>query len=254
MDKIQLSLEREILSFLSQRDSPVGAVQLSVLFGRKFGVSQATIGRKLFQMDYEGYTKKMKKMGRCITDKGLKYLNELDQALKQEEVWTEFMNALKSVDIQGVIDILVARRGLERESAFLAAKNADEKDIHEMEDVLKHQLQIITEKSTGGDDEDRNFHRLIAEASKNNVLVKAITLIREQNTLALHLATIRKMIGGNIYHDHEQILDRIKAKDSEGASRAMETHINNMIKEFKNYELQFANRESNKAKEVCLDD
>jgi DNA-binding GntR family transcriptional regulator len=62
------------------------------------------------------------------------------------------------------------------------------------------------------------------------------------------------MIGGNIYHDHEQILDRIKAKDSEGASRAMETHINNMIKEFKNYELRFANKESNKAKEGCLDD
>jgi len=242
MDKIQLDLDREILSFLSQRDSPVGAVQLSVLFGRKFGVSQATIGRKLFQMDYEGYTKKMKKMGRCITDKGLEYLNELDRVLKQERIWTEFQNVLKSVDVQGVIDILVARRGLERESAFLAAKNADEKDIQEMEDVLKHQLRIITEKSTGGDDEDRNFHRLIAEASKNSVLVKAITLIREQNTLALHLATIRKMIGGNIYHDHELIFERIKSRDSEGAGKAMETHINNMITEFKNYNFSLAHK------------
>ncbi|MDN5301027.1 MAG: hypothetical protein PWQ60_541 [Thermoanaerobacteraceae bacterium] len=237
MAELDQQLDYEILKELLNSREPLGAVNLSIILGEKYGVSQATIGRRLLQMDHAGYTKKLKNMGRILTQKGIEHLSALNNKLSFENAKKEFLESISPSNISDLIDILIARRGLEKEAAFLAAKNADEDIINQMQEVLLIQKTKISQ-GISGDNEDREFHRLIAVASKNKVLLRTIMLLREQNDLTRHFATVRKAIGGKLYDDHVRILEMIKAKDSRGAYRAIESHLNKMIKEFQNYIIQ----------------
>lgn len=229
-------LDYDILKLLSKSEEPLGAVFLSIALREKYYVSQSTIGRKLLQMDYKGYTKKVKNTGRTLTKKGKQFLEPLEDSLLYEKMKKGFMESLNPSTIDDLIDILVARRGLERESASLAAKNADKQHIVKIEQALIDQKRKIDEYGVAGDEEDNRFHRMIAVASDNRVLLFAISLLRQQNDLAMHFGTVRKLIGGGeLYKEHIKILECIKDKDCRGAEQAMEEHINKIIKEFSNF-------------------
>lgn len=228
-------LDYEILRELSQHKQPQGAVYLSIALGDRYNVSQSTIGRKLLQFDHKGYTKKVKNTGRCLTKKGLEYLEELTDLLTGEKAKKDFFESLTPTNMKELVDILVTRRGLEKEAAYLAALNADERQINTMERILSEQKKKIEKYGTAGDEEDSQFHKLIAASSGNKVLLKAIVLVRKQNVLTEHFATVRKIIGGKVYEEHLKILNCIKNKDPNGAVKAMEEHINKIIKEFSNF-------------------
>lgn len=228
-------LDYDILKLLNEQNKPLGALNLSVILGEKHNVSQSTIGRRLLIMDHLGYTQKVKNMGRILTEKGKDFLTDLDYELSNEKVKSNFFESLNPSTLKDLIDILIARRGLEKESASLAALNANEEEITKMEEVLAEQKRKIDVFGIAGDEEDSRFHRLIATASKNKVLYIAVTLLRKQNDLAMHFGTVRKIIGGELYYEHNRILSCIKKRDSKGAEQAMEDHINKIIREFSNF-------------------
>lgn len=147
-----------------------------------------------------------------------------------------FIESMNPSTFEDLIDILVARRGLERESCRLAAKNAKDEHIMQMELVLAEQKLKTVEYGQAGDQEDRQFHQWIAIASGNKIIQTTLNLLRMQNDLAMCLGTVRKVIGaGELYKEHINILDCIKSKDCYGAELAIEAHINKIIKEFSNY-------------------
>lgn len=235
-DKSKLDIEYDILKILAESDEPLGAVYLSAALGEKHAVSQSTIGRKMLHMDYEGYTKKVKNTGRVLTHKGRQLLGDMENRRMYEKMQKAFMESLNPSTIEDLIDILVARRGLEKESCRLAAKNAKEDHILRMELALEDQKRKIDEYGEAGDEEDARFHRWIAVASGNRLLQTTIGLLREQNDLAMYLGTVRKMIGaGDLHKEHIKIIECIKAKDPLGAEQAMEEHIDKIINEFSNF-------------------
>lgn len=234
--KPPLGLEYQILKLLREAQEPLGAVYLSAALGDQYEVSQSTIGRKLLHLDYHGHTRKVKNVGRVITEKGKAYLEELEDELIYQKLHKDFMKALNPSTIEDIIDVLVARRGLEKESCYLAAKNAIPEHIAKMELALAEQNRKIDKFGQAGDREDNRFHRWIAVASGNKVLLTTITLLRRENAFTMHLGTVRKMIGaGELYKEHVKILECIKAKDCNGAAMAMEDHINKIIYEFSNF-------------------
>lgn len=234
--RLEQDLDYDILKLLSKSEEPLGAVFLSVALKEKHDVSQSTIGRKLLYMDYIGYTRKIKNTGRILTKRGKQFLKDLEDSLSYEKMQKGFMQSLNPSTLEDLIDILVARRGLEKESASLAAKKADKQHIIKIEQALKDQKRKIDEYGVAGDEEDNRFHRLIAVASDNKVLQFAISLLRQQNDLAMHFGTVRKLIGGGeLYKEHIKILECIKVNDCRGAEQAMEEHINKIINEFSNF-------------------
>lgn len=237
MDDINLDLDSAILTEILHSPVPLGAVYLALTLGEKYNVSQATIGRKLLYMDHKGYTQKVKNKGRVLTDKGIEYLSDLKNILLFEKAKDEFLKSIELSSLQNLIDVLVTRRGLEREAAFLAAKNAKDEDIKKMQKVLADQKAKL-DRGIPGDEEDREFHRLIAQASQNKILLKTIMLMREQNNLTKHFASIRKITGGKLYMDHVTILEKIQGKDPKGAAQSIETHINKMIKEIESFSIK----------------
>jgi Transcriptional regulators len=64
-----------------------------------------------------------------------------------------------------LIDILVARRAIERELARLAALHATDMEISLMESVLREQEQYSAQKQMTAE-HDVRFHRLVAIAAK----------------------------------------------------------------------------------------
>jgi len=229
-------LDRDILKLLRDSKEPVGAVYLSIALKEKYNVSQSTIGRRLQHMDFEGYTKKVKNTGRILTKEGIELLKYLEDKFMYAKAQEDIMEYLNPSTLKELIDVLVARRGLERESCYLAAINATEEYITKMEEALNEQKRKVYTYGVAGDEENSLFHSLIAEASDNKILQFAIGLLRTQNRFTARLGAVRKLIGGGeLYKEHVKILECIKARDPRGAEQAMEEHLNKIIKEFSQF-------------------
>jgi len=229
-----LNLDYAILEEMSKTKEPLGAVNLALTVGERHNVSQATIGRRLLYLDHQGYIEKHKNLGRVLTNKGKEYFSNLSETLLFENAKDEFLKCLDTSNLNTLIDVLIARRGLEKEAAFLAAERAQKGHIEKMERALSDQKTKLLKQAVVNK-EDKIFHTLIAEASGNIILQKAISLLREQNYLTQRFASVREITGGQLYHDHVYILEKIKNRDSEGAARSIETHINKMIMEIENF-------------------
>lgn len=227
--------EYEILSILKERAEPMGSNLLSQLLTiRGLEVSEATVGRILSQMDRKDLTRKQGFQGRVITDRGRQ---KLDQARRMQHRLTygnRFMDTLESRKKEDLIDILVARRAIERELARLAAIHATDAEIKLMESVLREQEQHTAQNEMTAE-QDVKFHRLISMAAKNRVLSAALDLIRQDGQLSPILEYIRTKVGSRLVVGHGKILRAISDRDPAGAEQAMINHIESLIDDVQKY-------------------
>ncbi|MEW5935974.1 MAG: FCD domain-containing protein, partial [Bacillota bacterium] len=93
--------------------------------------------------------------------------------------------------------------------------------------VDRHQAQVSGQRT--GWQEDVSFHRLLARAAGNRLLLAASELVREEGQLSPVLEYIRGRVGSVMVADHRAILERVRARDPEGAARSMARHIDNII-------------------------
>lgn len=234
LEKSPYQLEYEFLSYLAKAGGPVGATTLVLVLGKTFSLSQATIGRKLMEFDLEGYTSLEGRKGRVITEAGRRRLAELEKQLNRHQVNSRLLKALNE-DRQGaLLDVLVARRALERETAGLAAERVTEEDIRLLQGSIAKQNAALAEGRIPYE-EDKSFHMLIARISGNLVLLHALELVWQE---AVHLpatADIRKSVGGVLAVDHRNILDAIAKGSRDAAADAMTGHIDHLIQDVYRY-------------------
>lgn len=227
--------EYEILSIMEEQAEPLGSGLLSqLLTARGFEVSEATVGRILSKMDRKELTKKLGFQGRVITDLGRQKLEQGRSFQHRLTYGNRFIETLESRKKEDLIDILVARRAIERELARLAALFATDSEIRLMESVLLEQEQFTAQKQMTAE-QDVKFHKLIALAAKNKVLAAAMDLIRHDGQLSPILEYIRTQVGGKLVVGHGQILKAIKEHDPDGAEEAMVEHIESLIADVRKY-------------------
>ncbi|NPV70932.1 MAG: FCD domain-containing protein [Firmicutes bacterium] len=197
-------------------------------------ISEATAGRLLRNLDKKGYTERVSFKGRRLTDLGRNRLQELAGERERASFGSELLKVLKARGKQELIDILIARRAIERETARLAAQNANAAEVAELGDIIRRHREVV--KSGGsGSDEDVRFHQLISSASRNKVLMAAADLIRQDGQLAPMLTVIRKSVHSTVVDDHIRIYEAIRAGDPAAAESAMVTHIENLIRDVRKY-------------------
>ena len=227
--------ERNVLRILSESKEPVGSVSMSLtLAERNIDISSATVGRLLTELDRRSLTAKRGYRGRTLTATGLQRLNELELKREIAEASSKFH---KSIDIDNkndLLNILTARRGIEREIARLAAINATPEDIQAITDAYNIQSVDVAHGRVSPEN-DVAFHRAIGRASKNSVLAAAYDFIWQNGKFSPVMEYVRTYVGGTISSDHRKILEAIVAKDSEGAERAMVRHIESMIGDVNKY-------------------
>lgn len=227
--------EHEILSVLEEQAEPLGSGLLSqLLAARGLEVSEATVGRILSEMDRKGLTKKLGFQGRVVTEPGRQKLEQSRTFQHRLTYGNRFIETLGSRKKEDLIDVLVARRAIERELARLAALYATDAEIRLMEVVLREQEQFTAQKQMTSE-HDVKFHKLIAVAAKNKVLSAAMDLIRHDGQLSPILEYIRTQVGGKLAVGHAKIIKAIKERDPDGAEQAMVQHIESLIADVQKY-------------------
>lgn len=225
----------EILLILEDKVEPIGSGLLSQHLQEKgYELSEATVGRVLSSMDRQKLTQKIQFQGRVISDEGRKKLDKLRNQHQRETYGNRFIETLESRNKEDIIEILVARKAIERELARLAAINATEADILKMEEVLlEHQKYTVEQKLS--EEHDIKFHKLLGLSAKNKVLTAALDLIRHDERLSPILDYIRREEGEKLTLDHSEIVQAIKQHDPEQAEQAMVNHVQSLIEDISKF-------------------
>ncbi|WP_282094953.1 FCD domain-containing protein [Epibacterium ulvae] len=139
---------------------------------------------------------------------------------------------MHSQDDIGPFELLQARQLLESAIAAFAADMVTKNDIIRMRDALDLERKDI---ETGSADHsgDELFHRLIAEATQNSVLVDMVNELwrkRDQSPMwaKLHSRIFDVGYRRNWLEDHQQILAALRAKDPNAARTAMWQHLDHV--------------------------
>ena len=138
------------------------------------------------------------------------------------------MIALERTDILHVQEY---RRIVESGSVALAVTRADDADIAELERACAT-MRECTHDISAFARADLEFHLVMSRASKNPVLVKATSVIRD--VLGASMEEVVRALGtqDGLYYHHE-ILEALKARDSRAAVALMEEHIVRTIERLK---------------------
>jgi len=133
-----------------------------------------------------------------------------------------------------LLEILVARRAIEREMAALAAAARNKTDITSLRDILDRQNNLLANGKPMAST-DPEFHEEVARISGNKVLQSAVKIIRRSGEGASFFEYIRTKVGSPVGTDHEAVFDAIAAGDPEVAAAAMTRHIDNIIRDVRAY-------------------
>lgn len=219
-----------ILKSMLESEAPMGAGALcQLLIESGFDTSEATTGRLLREMEHRGLIEKVSVRGRTLSDKGKEYLQELQHRRVREESAQTFLESLKGDDEEQVVEILMASRAIERETARLAAIRATPEDLRSFKDIISLEEKQLRNDSLIGDI-DPLFHNLIARTARNKVLMAAVELINQETDLASAFRSIRARMGRETAADHQKIYKAILEHDPDGAEQAMMDHLDHLIR------------------------
>ncbi len=229
-------LEYAVLDELDRSgDTPIGCGRLwSQVRCCDASVSEPTIGRLLFRLDTLGLTEKVGNRGRVLSEAGRARLQELRSQKERGDYERELLDTFHAGTLEAVLDVLGARRALERETARLAATNATPEQIAEMARSIEGAKAQI-DRGELCVAEDRQFHRLIAEAAGNRVLVAALDLIRHDLELQRTMMARWIRAGGQLVAGHRRILAAIQKRDPDEAERVVLENIDGIIADLTAY-------------------
>ncbi|MBF7096017.1 GntR family transcriptional regulator [Alkalibacter mobilis] len=134
-----------------------------------------------------------------------------------------YVAGLSSEDVKEVLEIRAVLEGL---AASLAARNATEKDVEELKDIVEKFKSAANEQDVVKlINFDSDFHDVMYRTSKNKKLIQLISSLREQ-VQRFRVAYFTKIKSTQqLIEEHNQLVDAIAGKDSERARAVAETHI-----------------------------
>jgi DNA-binding FadR family transcriptional regulator len=137
------------------------------------------------------------------------------------------------------IELLDARLYIEGAVASLAARKATKEDIQGLRSLLEDMRKNLKEGNIKAFiSHDLHFHLMIAESSKNRVLMKVVETIRDvlyefiAGFFSAKPETVR-----NALEFHARILAAIESRDPQEARRQMESHIRSLIRMIHKWDL-----------------
>lgn len=201
---------------------------------RGIKVSEATCGRLLRTLEELGYAAPKGQKGRVITTKGSITLDEWQRERLRRESQSSLFQSLQIQRPDELLDVLVARRAIESETAALAALHATEDDLRALRQSIREQEQLL-ESGASVSEENTVFHLGLARAGKNQVLVAALETIYRHPDVMRALERIRAIVGSKMVEDHSAILAEVERRDPDRAREAMINHMNNLIRDVDRY-------------------
>lgn len=217
-----------LLRLIRRAGQPVGSGTVAAEMGALgVHVGEATIGRWLRDLEARGHVRAVGRQGRVLTPQGDAHLRWLEASQTQWEVATHLAWILLSLDERQLVDILYARRGLEGESAALAAQHATAAHLRRLEAIIRDGHDVNDIERHGQYDLD--FHLTLADASGNKVVAAALRMIRSIEPRFPVFVHIRRSLGRRTLEEHEAIFQAVAERDPQKARQRMWEHIDHVI-------------------------
>ncbi len=239
MELVNNDRELEVLNMIRSSDEPIGSWALVDMFEKRgIRLSPATIGRILNQLDKRGYLEKRSYKGRVITAKGERAMERAARLRQISKFEKDLESLLDAKVLRHFTVVLEARRAIERETARLAAANITNEEIEKLEDIDRQREQ---DHKAGRIDakNDILFHRLIAEASRNELLKVFLQLIHALRQQSDVFDYMRGKMTKPYFISHDKILQGLRERNAPKSERAMEQHINTLIRDVRNYGAEY---------------
>ncbi|MDD2978440.1 MAG: FadR/GntR family transcriptional regulator [Hespellia sp.] len=135
---------------------------------------------------------------------------------------------------QSSLQVFEFRQMIETACIRLAARRADDEDIASLKKVLERMILCKNSMDLQGFSEaDLDFHFKIAQITKNPLIVKTNSILRDvlENSMK---EVIDKMGCENGIYYHEQMIQAIEEHDEDKAVEMMKEHIEKNIESFEN--------------------
>lgn len=132
-----------------------------------------------------------------------------------------------SLEFSQIFDLLEAREVIECKMAALAAKRARPEEIHELRQKVNTMLSMQDGNHEGHDlfTLDGSFHRILATASRNSVLLNWLNLsmevLQDIRKKALAMEERRR----NLVRELSKIVEAVEKGDALKAASAMKRHL-----------------------------
>lgn len=130
---------------------------------------------------------------------------------------------------QTVLELLEARKALEVANAGLAAEKRTEADLAAFADVLAS-MEAHLGNEEEGERADVRFHRTLAAATHNSIMVRLLETISGQMELAIRETRRLQMyadkkVSEQLLREHQAVYAAVKGRDAAGAQQAMRNHL-----------------------------
>ncbi|MGM0431632.1 MAG: FCD domain-containing protein [Spirochaetota bacterium] len=235
---MEMSLfDRELLllDIIKESEEPVGSGYLvAMLEDRGVNISQATVGRLLYNLERYGYVEKLQNKGRVITAEGDKAINEALTAKEINAHKQRLDELLNSKVLNNFLMILEARKAIERATVRLAAEHVTDEELHHIEKLLEKKEEYYKKKIKNSS-VDVEFHSAIAKASRNEVLEMLYHIISRMGQQSDLFEDMRNKAGGAYITSHSDIVDALKAHDPDKAEQSLISHIELLKKDVLKY-------------------
>jgi GntR family L-lactate dehydrogenase operon transcriptional regulator len=210
---------------------PLGARELTRrIDGEGRRLSESTVNRLLRRLDEQGLTRSLDGHGRVASDAGAL----MAARAHAEQTWHAEMGSLELRTLQDARDLLIVRRGVEREIARAVAGSITPDGIEALRTVLReYELAINAEKTRR--DASINFHKALASLVDNTMLHAVALVIFDPrfDTLeqVLDVVTASRGTTHDSPREHEELMAAIAAGDPDAAEAAMVSHIDRLIRD-----------------------
>ncbi|HDZ74330.1 MAG TPA: FadR family transcriptional regulator [Aurantimonas coralicida] len=178
-----------------------------------FGVSRPVVREALRKLQEDGLVEARRGVGTFVRR-------------RPSEKLIEFATA---GSVAGLMRAMEARLTVEHATARMAALRASQKDIARIETTLQ-ELEASMLSRVPSVEADYQFHCAIAAASGNEVFVAMLECTRDSIKQGIDVAQKLTREGSQarldtVLREHRQILEAIKAGDSEAAGVSMSYHL-----------------------------
>jgi DNA-binding GntR family transcriptional regulator len=228
--------EKSILALLLSRSAPLGArVATRELRNEGFSTSEASISRAFTRLDSSGLTVAQGRKGRVLTPVGHRLVTS---AIANHRLSLEVSQALDIRSVQQLLDLLRARRGVEREIARAAASRAAPREIEELTELLREHGRLLS-AGLSASQCGLDFHLALVRICGSGLLNALADLVLRDSLQPLE-QILDVITGGHGTVDqsipeHAAIVKAVRAHDSATAAEAMDQHLARLIQEAESF-------------------
>lgn len=220
-----------LLRVMAETDGPVGTRSAAAALLRDLGlrVSESSTSRMLRELDERGWTQPQGAKGRVLSAEGRRHHEEATLVAGARDAGSRTIHVR---DVNDVLELLEARRGIESSVAASVAGRLTPEDLERLDALLLDQVSDVPGVGI-------EFHRSIAALSPNATLRTLADVV-----LAPHLSSVEAVLDiiigthhqeSSVVDQHRAVLAALAGGDATEAENIMRGHFDSMIVEAKRY-------------------